>query len=252
MSPLSSSTLFHFTNRREHLLNILEDEFSPHYSFEDFAGVLGPGADQRNAAVAIPMVCFCDIPLSQTQAHMKAYGSYALGLTKSWGRRLGVSPVLYAYAGAATAIAVIDLHLQIEVLRGTFDDGAEFSPDTERLMCFVKPYEGRLPRPGRKSKPVRFYDEREWRYVPPAPWRALQRRDFADEKVRRLANADVRTRFRLSFEPSDIRYIVVATEDEIGPMISEVRRIKTPKYSQNDIAILSTRIVSAAQIAADF
>jgi len=45
---------------------------------------------------------------------------------------------------------------------------------------------------------------------------------------------------------------VVAEEIEIPRMIQEVRRIKTPKFSGDDIALLCSRIVSAEQIAADF
>lgn len=252
MSPLSSNTLFHFTSRRGHLLRILTEEFRPHYAFEDFGNFFGSLAGDRDAAVGIPMVCFCDIPLSQTAAHMNTYGRYALGLTKPWGQRLGVSPVLYTYPGAATIVAVINLHIQIEALRGTMDDGAAFNPYTERFMCFVKPYVGDLTRGGLVATEVRFYDEREWRYVPEGPWVALKRAEFADAASVSAANADVAARYRLSFDPGDVRYIVVADEREIGPMIADVRRIKSRKYSSEAIDILCTRIVSAQQIAEDF
>ena len=252
MSPLSSSTLFHFTSSRENLISILATEFSPRFSFEEFTGAIGEGSGTAEFAVGIPMVCFCDIPLSLAADHMMVYGRYALGLTKDWGRRLGVAPVLYTYPEAATTDAVIRLHLTIEVLRGTADDGAEFSADTERLICFVKPYEGTLRRIGHQEKRVRFYDEREWRYVPPGPWTALERQSFDDPGVRATANEEIGRRSRLRFEPADIRYIVVATESEIGPMVSEIRRIKSPKYSSADIDLLCTRIVSARQIAEDF
>jgi len=251
MSPLSSSTLFHFTPRLENLLGILTDEFLPHYSLEDYAPVFG-GRIAGDAAAAIPMVCFCDMPLSQAAGHITSYGRYSIGLTKSWGMAAGVAPVLYTYPDSATTAAVIYLHLRIEELQGTVGDGAPFSPQTERLICFVKPYEGELRRDGHDPKPVRFYDEREWRFVPARGWRALTRAEFADAQVRNAANGELWPALRLSFEPADIRYIVVAEEIEIPRMIQEVRRIKTPKFSGDDIALLCSRIVSAEQIAADF
>lgn len=252
MSPLSSSTLFHFTNSSKHLLPILADEFRPHYALEDLRGVLGAVYDPLDIAIAIPMVSFCDIPLSQTLGHMGTYGSYCLGLTKSWGQRLGVAPALYRYPKAATTEAIIELHLQIEQSRGTMDHAAAFSRFTERFLCFLKPYEGHLRRKGSPLGVIRFYDEREWRYVPPGPWFGLPRREFDNQTLLGEANADVAGRYRLSFDPSDIRYIVVATEEEIRPMVNEVRRIKTPKYTAEDIDLLCTRIVSACQIADDF
>lgn len=252
MTPLSSATLFHFTGRIENLIGILEHEFIPQYSLEDYSGVLGQLVGDADVSVGIPMVCFCDMPLSQAASHITTYGRYSLGLTKEWGKRAGVSPILYTYPGSATTAAVVRVHLRVQQLQGTINDGAEFSGQTERLWCFVKPYEGELRRDGQEPKRVRFYDEREWRFVPEGEWRALKRTEFMDFRQRQAANAHLRGRFVLSFDPADIRYIIVATEDEIAPMIGEVQRIKSPKYSPADISLLCSRIVSAAQVSADF
>lgn len=249
MSPLSSNTLFHFTSSSANLVSILETEFRPHYALEDYSLVVGETNPSVDPRVGLPMVSFCDIPLSQTHAHMETYGRYCIGLAKTWGMSLRVSPVLYTYPRAATTDAVIGLHVRIEELEGTVLDNAPFSSEKERFLCFTKPYQGRLPRHG--DRLVRFYDEREWRYVPPGPWPPLTASDFDRAGRVAAANHDV-SHFRLSFNPSDIRYLVVATEDEILGMVEEVRRIKSPRYSSSDIDILCTRIIAADQIAADF
>jgi len=44
---------------------------------------------------AIPMVCFCDIPLSQLVSHIDTYGKYGLGMSKEWGIKKGLNPVIY-------------------------------------------------------------------------------------------------------------------------------------------------------------
>ena len=75
--PLSANTLFHFTDHIDKLVGILENEFYPNYSLENQEHI-GPVIFE----IAFPMVSFCDIPLSQTQAHTVYYGNYAIGLKK--------------------------------------------------------------------------------------------------------------------------------------------------------------------------
>ena len=38
--PISSNTLFHFTNSVDNLIDILENNFIPHYSFETYTTIL--------------------------------------------------------------------------------------------------------------------------------------------------------------------------------------------------------------------
>lgn len=57
--PVSSNTLFHFTNSIDNIENILINDFVPHYSLEKIM------VGRIIFEFAFPMVCFCDIPLSQ-------------------------------------------------------------------------------------------------------------------------------------------------------------------------------------------
>jgi len=86
---ISSNTLFHFTKTKENLLGILQDTFHPRYCLEKF------GVGDMETEAAIPMVSFCDIPLSQIKNHLKIYGRYGLGLSKRWAKKRGLNPVLY-------------------------------------------------------------------------------------------------------------------------------------------------------------
>jgi hypothetical protein len=249
---LSSKTLFHFTSTQSALVSILTHEFRPRYCLEDFRGVIGGQLGDSDLAVAIPMVCFCDIPLSQTADHMATYGHYALGLTKSWGIKNKISPVLYTYPHSATTEAYVGLHIDLEVYKGTLDDQADFSGRTERFLCFMKPYHGTIERSGVTVEDVTFYDEREWRFVPEGEWRGLRRNEFYHTESRESANAAVWDAQRLSFDPPDIRYIMVATEAEIEPMIRAIRDIKGDKYTFNQIDVLCSRILCASAIRDDF
>ena len=62
---ISSNTLFHFTPTAEYLVGILTNEFHPRYCLEKIALV------EYEFELAYPMVCFCDIPLSQIKNHVK-------------------------------------------------------------------------------------------------------------------------------------------------------------------------------------
>jgi hypothetical protein len=85
-----SHTLFHFTKSVETLESILANGFWPKYCQEDFKWY-----NPETGLISYPMVCFCDIPLTRIDAHVKFYGSYGLGLTKQWAMSNKLSPVIY-------------------------------------------------------------------------------------------------------------------------------------------------------------
>ena len=113
--PISSNTLFHFTRSAEALVGILKHEFTPHYCLEDYSVL--PAAAPESPNIAIPMVSFCDIPLSQASEHLAQYGDFGIGLSKNWGMKKGVSPVLYAYPGSSTAAAISEAGKRLAQLR---------------------------------------------------------------------------------------------------------------------------------------
>jgi len=89
-------------------------------------------------------------------------------MTKSWGQAQGISPVLYLYPEGSLSSRFSD-----------FVERAKRETDPERkgawsaifldFACFVKPYEGNLWREGGELPNIRFYHEREWRFVPSCP-----------------------------------------------------------------------------------
>ena len=68
-----TDTLFHYTQKEDTLISILKDGFKFSYSKEDII---------HDVFLAIPMISFCDIPLSISSEHSKKYGKYAIGLSK--------------------------------------------------------------------------------------------------------------------------------------------------------------------------
>lgn len=245
---LSSNTLFHFTKTRHALLSILEHDFWPNFCletapFEDENGPLQNGT---------PMVCFCDIPLASATEHMGHYGNYALGLTKQWGIDNGITPVLYTHAASPMSLGLRRLMDQgLQIGRGPIN--RLLWAEVYRLMAFTKPYAERRIEDGQERE-RRFYDEREWRWVPqdlPDEIASIDASQFIDGKPDPQVSAMLHARSRLHFGPDDIRYIVVASDDEILPTVAEILRIKE-RFSRETRTLLTTRVISAEQIREDF
>jgi hypothetical protein len=100
----------------------------------------------------------------------------------------------------------------------------------------------------------RFYDEREWRWVPqdlPSEIASIDASQFVDGKPDPQVTERLHAHSKLHFGPADIRYIVVATEDEILPTVAEILRIKE-RFSREVKTLLTTRVISAEQIRKDF
>jgi len=252
---LSANTLFHFTKSIENLIGILTNEFRPRFCLEDFNVAINNESSNEILEFAVPMTCFCDIPLSHTGLHLSAYGDYGIGMSKLWGKKHGIAPVLYAYSGSLITSKLLTMMgrvwkqgEQLAVRKELFDDFYDF-------MCFVKPYEGDLWREGRKLTNVRFYDEREWRFVQAMSddfYRyGLTKTEFLNAEIRSEANNKLAEISRIDFEPSDIKYLIVQHESEIVPLIREIERIKG-KYGFDDVRLLASRVISAEQIRTDF
>ncbi|MBC7776163.1 MAG: hypothetical protein H7246_12075 [Phycisphaerae bacterium] len=302
METLSSNTLFHFTGNASYLVSILQEGFKPRYCLENFSMfefILGT----ENTELAVPMVCFCDIPLSKVKDHVVKYGSFGIGMTKDWGIREKVSPLMYVNEKSATTLGLSNtishLYTQQEVLRafGAQLVGSELfykfsESDTEeesldlttltneqleqhakflkiraigdslgeayssqlRVIRFTKPY---YAEKWRKWNNVRFYDEREWRFVPDIqrqkdgllPW--INKERYDDEIGRELFNYRLGQQFPLRFKPEDIKYIIVEKESQVPAIIRQIDN--SDKYNREAIkAMLKSKILTKQQIFDDF
>jgi hypothetical protein len=250
---LSADTLFHFTKSIENILGILSNEFKPRYNVEDWQPIIG-----QKHPIVIPMVCFCDIPLSQIQKHTEDYGEYAIGLSKKWGISKKINPVLYTYhkSGVTSQLKIISEEL---ANRGLLAD--EVTDRYLKVLQYLKPYEGHRLELKRceiiKGKKIKFYNEREWRFIPEVSWaqdriHPLLYPQECGEETLYNENEKLKTK-KLSFEPKDIKYIIVKKENEVLDIAKSVQKIKGSKgYSQDELLLLTTKIMSLDQIRSDF
>lgn len=194
--PISSDSLFHLTSSFDTLKKILSNGLLVSVSHE--GTLLEKRPYNIFKQLAIPMVCFCDIPLGQIQGHANVYspqGAYGIGLTRDWGLNKKCTPVSYVHEHSPLLIAselVNDILSEFseryspsngieysdylvksssfEVKR--FIRGEIYTRTSFRAFLYVKSYKGYYFRNGEifkdpLSSNYNFYDEREWRYVPP-------------------------------------------------------------------------------------
>lgn len=237
---LSSNSLIHFTNR-DSLKGILEEEFRIKYCTEIVRAKRGAGFN-----VVVPMVSFCDIPLSEIKNHIQKYGRYGIGLSKKWGKKKGLNPVLYLEQKSTLIKNMI--YGFSKLLEEDINKYTTTQYRIAEVIRYIKNYEGILVRKGKKiKKNYRFSDEQEWRYVPSKS----NARIFINADDKTEANQNIEN-LRLGFNPNDITYIVVKNEKEIDEFIQIIINAKSKKYSENEIKRLTTRIITSKQILSDF
>jgi hypothetical protein len=252
MSVISSNSLFHFTPEKKNLLGILHNEFLPRYSFENVK--LKSDSLREGMAQAIPMICFCDISLGQIQDHVKEYGNYGIGMTKEWGIRKKLNPVIYTNSDSSLSNSFHELTHNIMELLGEKCTVPikKTSDEFMNLLNFLKPYEGFSAK--NPEKKVRFYDEKEWRYVPNITFddrKSLSNEEFKNETIREKANIELEV-YKLGFNINDIKYIFIKSNNEIHEFVEAIRNIKGHRYSTQEVDILTTKITTIENLKEDF
>jgi abortive phage resistance protein AbiGi (putative antitoxin) len=259
MGNISSNTLFHFTNSAETIIKIIKNGFAPRFCLEDFGAELFV-SDLEMEETAVPMTCFCDLPLSLIGNHLEFYGCYGIGLSKNWASEKGLTPVTYFHKNSTQLKYLKQLGTLIMGLLKNNNNLQELPMDKnpyfalEELSSFFKPYEGQMWRIG-KYEQKRFYDEKEWRYVPFLNINKIEYRlnkdEFLNEISKASANELIAKDFGLKFKFSDVKYIIVKKELEMVALSDSLDKM-TDLFSDKEIKILKTKIISTEQIKDDF
>lgn len=248
---LSSNSIIHFTRTKDNLKGILADNFHLNYCIEDV--ILG----NKNTTYIAPMVSFCDIPLSEIKNHIENYGSYGIGLSKEWAIKQRLNPVVYIEKNSFFSESLLEL------FRSTYDAQIHETKATHGLQVFshIKNYENDLFRKGKEPKlNYRFSDEREWRYIPSyndvfndenERFVFPSKNEFQTPEQKAKYNDRIQ-HLKLTFEPNDIKYIIINDESEIREFVDYLRHVKGKTYTFDDVERLTTRIITTQQIYSDF
>jgi len=243
---LSSNTLIHMTSNKNSLKGILKNSFRPCYCVETLELKNHPS----KFSAAYPMVCFCDIPLSEMKTHLFKYGHYGIGLRKEWGKEKQLNPVLYF---DKNSVLLNDFYSRFVEIAKDEDKYGEIGVSFMQIFSFSKNYEGKNSK--LEVENHRYSDEREWRFVPSKeelgdcpPYIPI--RDFrSDEEkfMRKLKTKNI----SLNFTIKDVKYIIVSKDDEIEEILALLDETFTDKKDANSLQTLKTRIITTEQILTD-
>lgn len=236
---ISSNTLFQFTKSIDTLEAILKSKgFWPRYCIEF-------GWNQK---FAVPMCCFCDIPLAAIKPHMEFYGHYGLGMTKEWAIKKGISPVMYHIRESKMGKNIGNIIKNIQ---------NEDRASAYTQMALMKIYKGVNYRKDAngvflQKKDYLYYNEREWRFVPEMDnYRDILIRvdDMERFDKERAVVLNNQTQMKLClFGVDDIKYIFVENDMEVLSLCNSIAEME---YTNEDKEKLKTKIIPYSLINED-
>lgn len=247
--PVSANTLFHFTSFETAKKILASKSFWPQYSLEHFDKALP--SESQYLKTYIPMVCFCDLKLTQLSdlsisKHTKDFGNYGIGFKKSWGIRNKISPVVYVHENSISSKVIDRVIKKVNV--SNLKDDIEIIRNLSEVVKFLKPYDGYWQKNSRKRRIVNYYDEREWRYIPQGKEFAVLPKDNTTAANVKSLNIKLRNT-PLIFTSSDIKYIVIDKEIEKIAVAEVIRRMSIKQSEKTD---LITKIITLSEIKEDF
>lgn len=281
MNPINASSLLHFTNSMDALKGILEKGFRFSYCCEKISATINmnevhpEGANffrpspHINGHIAIPMICFCDIPLTRAKLHSDTYGKFIVGIDKDTAITVfkdSLNPVMYRNS------MLIDYALSdLSVIKATIDnvEGCyNYKRSLNQLIGNTKPYNGIV-----KGEDYCYYNEREWRILIPYDYSEqtkwywnLSEEDFAakkDEINKILHSSEYAYRgFTTDIDDEEsfmqfITHIVVDTEANIPELVEFILNEGQPLFGYQRVSkrirnFLVSRITSFERIENDY
>jgi hypothetical protein len=221
---LSSNILWHQTDLKGFNAILKSKCLVCSYSLETFLA--------REHKLAFPMISLSDIPVADIKEYMSQYGDYLIGFSREWVIKSGFNPVWYC---EKSNLALKEHKKQI---LQTIDKNKNADISLTMLAlhygAYIKDIEGPLHVKSKNTtySNYRFYDEREYRYVPdfnkllskgikPSLFEE-EYHEYKREKGNGLINHSV------SFTFDDIKMLIVKTDNQVTQL---KKRLKDEKHS---------------------
>jgi hypothetical protein len=200
---------------------------------------------------AAAMVCFCDLPLGLIKRHLKSYGHFGIGLSKDWGRKNGVTPVLYMHENSSlfTALSLRNWSARLHGDLIAMEDFNILGAHMKQIEGYAWRKDKRSKQYMRSKKPIHFYDEREWRYVPTIPGQNhfLTREEYGDREHVDKIEQGFPKGCSLTISPDYIQYLIVPNDRHVLKLAKFIRDL----YPPDDATLVTTAIMTIDNIHAD-
>ncbi|MBI9013871.1 MAG: hypothetical protein JEZ08_16675 [Clostridiales bacterium] len=239
----SANVLFKFLKEPDYLKQLLaKKSILPRYSEEPVEYLNLKNIEK----IAFPMSCFCDIHLSKIKPHVSFYGFYGIGLKKSWGIDKGIQPVQYMNTESHLCKSLEN------IFKASMEniDNEQFESYSDHVLMqllYVKPITGEMYRDGEYLSKT-FHDEKEWRYIPEMKEAVtslpliIPQKNMVTANIKLYSDAIEQSKeLWLDFNYSDIKYIIVKTENDRDELIDFICNEIT--ISINDNRILISKII---------
>ncbi|MHA8105019.1 abortive infection system antitoxin AbiGi family protein [Aquirufa nivalisilvae] len=224
MSRISSTTLFNFTNSFDYLEDNLTNGIYCNNTFEKLP--------IRNIGYSVPMACFCDIPLSLIKEHFKWYGKYGIGINRSYARKIELMPVWYVTSENPLVKSLIEKK-ELDIF------------DKEYLLPYLKQFIGNQKYNDGIDKRKKFYDEREWRYIPNSK---LVEHNFGQSF--KSVNNSIHPPLRMKLDLSQIEYIIIENINEFDKIIKVLKKLTAT--TNVSFETLISKLITSRHIERDF
>ena len=203
----SANSLFHFMDKVDYLLSIIEKEaMIPRYHEETTEYLK---IEYKN--LAYPMICFCDINLHKIASHLGYYGGYGIAFSKEWSLEKGIQPLQYINPKSPLCD---DFSQTFKSAEQDSEQDSELKNYLLSQMYYFKPIQGDMERDNKKEI-KNFTDECEWRYIPDVKKDDLSQ-VILEEDLHRIDIFNESLLFTpnnwLRFTIDDIKHIIVKDE----------------------------------------
>jgi len=226
MARISSTTLFNFTDSIDFLIDNLRKGFFCSNTYEKLPC--------GNNGYKVPMACFCDIPLSLIKEHFDWYGKYGIGIKRSYAREHGVKPVWYVTS-------------ENQFLKEIVKVGSITEHEKKHLLPYLKQFIGKqLYIKTGEEKQKKFYDEREWRFIPEMS--LIQ--PFFGVRSNRERRTVPQNGFRMELDLNVVEYIIIQSEKDFIKILDELKKLSEERGIKYETLI--SKIITASQIEKDF
>lgn len=230
MGRIYSQSYFHYTKNFESLLSILRGGFLGHYCREEYR------YNRKIIEIYVPMVSFCDIPLSHIPSI--TYGGYGIGMSPTWGNTQKLTPVCYFPKDEGCPLTSYinkqadDFYMRL--LKQTKKSGR-----APAILAYSKPRYKYNARGHRADN----YIEKEWRKV------------YLDCSIDQLTHGNPCSRMLLKFKYTDIDFIIVPdskTREKLIDNITDLNQIGGNEIKYTRLLNVISKIITIEEIAKNY